>query len=70
MRETVVEGRVIVRYLKWGVLVLCPRGHVITGATDMKSFAGSMLEVKCSDPNWIARCDGINCGIVSWDRVR
>lgn len=56
-----MEGRVIVRHSKKMVLVLCPRGHVLTGTTDMKSFAGSMLEAMCADPDWRARCDGTVC---------
>ena len=64
VRETMIEGRVLISYYKWGVIVKCPRGHQLTGTTDMKSFAGSALEARCSDPNWKARCDGQTCEFV------
>lgn len=64
LTKPMVEGRVIVRFHKWGVIVLCPNGHQLCGTTDMKSFAGSAFEAKVSDPNWRARCNGDVCETV------
>ena len=51
------EGRPIFRPRKDGMLVLCPAGHVYT-FQPKKNWAGSWLEAKASDPNWVVRCYG------------
>jgi hypothetical protein len=43
------------------VLVLCPLGHVVTGQQN-KDWAGSWLEARATDPDWVVECDGTVSG--------
>jgi hypothetical protein len=54
------EGRPVVRaYGKDRFAVLCPYGHVIsTSHFPGGTFAGSWLEAKWGDPDWVVRCEG------------
>jgi hypothetical protein len=56
---TLHTGRPVLRERSdGGVLVLCPHGHVVHSMKPA-DWAGSWLEAKVSDPDWIVECDGV-----------
>ena len=75
------QPRVIIRHHKWGILVLCPLGHLVTsytfakGADGFQTFAGSRFQADITDTQygretWLTReadaCQGMgHCEVTS-----
>lgn len=56
------EGPVTIRHTSWGVLILCPLGHVMEGRANDRTMGGSAFMARVAqhqhDGSWRVTCDG------------